>query len=239
MTPNPAGLGLYLDGMSPSQLLPMGWAECGFVPVTDRAMAVLASGNPVSPENSTPLLRPPLRGWIEWGCGAPSADFIKCLSLGGLALHLSTKAAYEMDGAHLMVLSLRAHYALAEQDASRIELALTEGVANAVMHGNLEMGSELRERFDSFRQFRTLLSERLGDPVLAGRAVEILARRSGSRLTVTVKDQGRGYDFAAELAKERPLTAKSGRGLSLIRAMSDGVSGTDLGRCLTMHWDLA
>ena len=94
---------------------------------------------------------------------------------------------------------------LPEDDVHQIGMAVREGVVNAVVHGN---------RYN------------------AQKMVSLTAEATADRLTITVQDQGEGFDpddIPDPLAEEN-LLRKSGRGLFLIRAFMDELRLERLGR---------
>src|SRR3954468_1550349 len=62
--------------------------------------------------------------------------------------------------------------------AARVTMALHEALTNAVIHGNLEVSSELKEHGDDW--FARAVSERCADPGYANRVVTIHASFDGS-----------------------------------------------------------
>jgi anti-sigma regulatory factor (Ser/Thr protein kinase) len=117
--------------------------------------------------------------------------------------------------------------ACCEARAGRLALALQEALTNSVLHGNLELSSDLKE--DGGSTFAEALAARAADPYFSGRVVEIEAHYDGDRCCWTLTDQGLGFDVQAALrrADEPPdveaLLRPSGRGLLMMRALLDEV----------------
>lgn len=90
-----------------------------------------------------------------------------------------------------------------------IKLALEEALVNAIKHGN-----------------------RL-DPRLS---VSVLVQSTDDSLTISVSDQGKGFDFrnVPDPTKEPHLSRPSGRGVFLIRNRMDKVEFQDNGSCVKM-----
>ena len=79
------------------------------------------------------------------------------------------------------------------------------------------------------------MRERLADPALAGRRIEVNVTDFGpDHLAIAVSDQGRGFDLDACLARGINTDAKSGRGLGLIRKACASVLAEDGGSTLVM-----
>lgn len=120
------------------------------------------------------------------------------------------------------------------RELMQIGVALTEALANSIIHGNLEVGSDLRaERSDVFYD---LIDERRTMEPYRGRVVDVVMRISQSVASFVIRDQGKGFDRAAlpdPLAPEN-LVKPSGRGILLMRTYSDTVSWNASGTEVTL-----
>ncbi|HMF19257.1 MAG TPA: hypothetical protein VKE98_18770, partial [Gemmataceae bacterium] len=79
-----------------------------------------------------------------------------------------------------------------ETRSRKLMVALQEALVNSVVHGNLELSSELKERGDS--SFAKALAERAADPGLAQRNVDIVVDYDGQRCRWLITDEGKGFD---------------------------------------------
>lgn len=115
--------------------------------------------------------------------------------------------------------------------------SLVEAITNAVVHGNLEIPSSLKEMPDN--AFGRMLAERCADPNFSDREVDIHIDDDGFRCTWTISDQGKGFDVDKHLAKidsdEPQLDLASGRGILMIRALTDGCHWENGGRTIHIH----
>lgn len=115
---------------------------------------------------------------------------------------------------------------------SHIVCALTEAITNAIVHGNLEISSDLKELRGG--AFARALAERSADPHYADRQVDIRTVYDGTQYIWTVTDQGPGFDFRAilnRLESDDPRIAlSSGRGILLMRAFLSEVNWCKGGR---------
>ncbi len=101
-----------------------------------------------------------------------------------------------VDGADELVLKSAEKAGFPEEDLHRISMAVREAVVNAVVHGN---------RYSAHKK------------------VHLQVSSAKDHITVTVGDEGNGFDLASlpdPLADEN-LLHQSGRGLLLIRAFVD------------------
>ncbi|HZZ81812.1 MAG TPA: response regulator [Gemmataceae bacterium] len=117
----------------------------------------------------------------------------------------------------------------------RIGTALHEALANALEHGNLELGSELREREDRTEYLR-LLEERRNRSPYHERRIRIHARFARNEVAFVIRDEGPGFDTSAlGNATDPPNIDKlSGRGIFLIRTFMDEVHFNAAGNEITM-----
>jgi len=89
---------------------------------------------------------------------------------------------------------------------------LHEALTNAVVHGNLELASDLKERDDD--TFARALAERTADPHFCERNVLIEVDHNEDRCCWTFTDEGRGFDYRCYLEREpdeESLWLSSGR----------------------------
>lgn len=153
----------------------------------------------------------------------------------GLFVAVTARKAVDVDLAFLFSQALANRLGLEPAKAETMASALQEAIANAVMHGSLEMSGMSRESLEAFVKFSETMEARLADPVHGGRPVELSARWTDAAIEVTIRDRGPGY-LPVDLA-ERPFREASGRGLTMIADLADGgVSFGERGRRLTMRF---
>src|SRR5262249_1196480 len=132
-----------------------------------------------------------------------------------------------------------------EEDLTRLQLcepsglvllgvALHEALTNAILHGNLELSSELREADE--KAYHRLGLERRAQPPSAERRVSVSPASSRGELTFVVRDDGLGFDPSQLPDPTDPanLGKVSGRGLLLIQTFMDRVAHNPKGNEITM-----
>jgi CheY-like chemotaxis protein len=121
-----------------------------------------------------------------------------------------------------------------EGDKIRVGVALEEALANALYHGNLEISSELKDQDD--RAFYALARERRELLPYRDRRIYVEARREASELSITIRDEGPGFDPTTLPDPTDPenLERAHGRGLLLIRTFMDNVTHNTRGNEITM-----
>ncbi|MCI0459167.1 MAG: ATP-binding protein [Gemmataceae bacterium] len=121
-----------------------------------------------------------------------------------------------------------------ENGLIRMAVALREALSNAILHGNLEVSSELRETND--RGYHDLIRQRQQEEPYDDRHVYIVARETDSEARYVIRDEGPGFDTGNLPDPTDPanLEKVSGRGLLLIRTFMDEVYHNPTGNEITM-----
>lgn len=109
--------------------------------------------------------------------------------------------------------------------AGKLLVALHEGLSNAIVHGNLELSSVLKDSGDD--SFAKALAERSADERLAKRAVDVHVECDADRCRWIITDEGNGFDVAAVLQRHQSddpeVLLASGRGILIMKAFLDEV----------------
>lgn len=117
-----------------------------------------------------------------------------------------------------------------------IELVLEEALANAVIHGNLEVPSHLKE--DDFESFNNLIATRISLEPYASRKTRVLYSFNRKSAVFVIKDEGAGFDWRRTIAQECDTEAGHGRGLLLMQALATEINFSDKGDEVTLTFDL-
>src|SRR5204862_6690749 len=121
-----------------------------------------------------------------------------------------------------------------ENGSIRVAVALREALCNAMLHGNLEVSSELREGDE--KGYYRLIDERRELEPYDDRHVHVHASETPSEARYIIRDEGPGFDLnrvpdPTDLAN---LERVSGRGLLLINTFMDEVTHNKKGNEITM-----
>ncbi|MBF0093981.1 MAG: ATP-binding protein [Alphaproteobacteria bacterium] len=154
---------------------------------------------------------------------------------GALYFWLTTATAFQVPTTARFCDGLVERGGVSRERRVDVELALQEAVANALVHGNLGLSSDMRDDFRQYERFCHLLEERLRDPDARHRRIEIAATWSGGVLEVSVTDQGQGYVQTDDPRKEAE-TGLPLHGLGIIHTIALSVESGDGGRRLTMRF---
>ena len=123
-----------------------------------------------------------------------------------------------------------------ESRANKLTVALHEALSNSIIHGNLELSSELKERGDS--SFAEALAARMADPVLSSRHLDLVVDYDGERCVWIITDQGQGFDVDRALARaatdDPEVLLASGRGILIMRSFLDDVRYEKGGRRIVL-----
>ncbi len=135
-------------------------------------------------------------------------------------LHLLSEARFNFR-------SLDEARALAAELASRAAhpgmavIGLTELLINAVEHGNLGIDYAAKSRLLQEGHWHEEVDRRLADPAYAHRQVGVDCRFSGHEATITIQDQGDGFEWQSflEMHPDRAFDLH-GRGIAIARQLS-------------------
>lgn len=124
-------------------------------------------------------------------------------------------------------------------DYQQYKMAFSETLVNAIEHGNLELQS-LRKGsdFSGDAAFADERRRRLADPAFGKRMVRVAFLYSRERFSLTVSDEGPGFDWRAystvnnslQDVNDRPF----GRGFLFIRLIIDEILFNDAGNSITL-----
>lgn len=116
----------------------------------------------------------------------------------------------------------------------RVSVALQEALVNAIHHGNLEVGSELREKDE--KHYYGLIEERRRHKPYSLRRVHVIAKESPAEAHYVIRDEGPGFNPAILPDPTDPANLERvyGRGLLLIRTFMDEVYHNESGNQITL-----
>lgn len=110
--------------------------------------------------------------------------------------------------------------ALACPNSDLVAIGLQELLINAVEHGNLEIDAALKQELLMAGRWRDEIEARLRDPEYSDRVVIVTFQRSERIISMTVQDEGAGFDHAGHLASSAPAEGYRGRGITMARDLS-------------------
>lgn len=102
----------------------------------------------------------------------------------------------------------------------RPELAvngLYELLLNAIEHGNLKLGYEAKNKALAEGAWDKEIARRMALPENAGKRVDVAFARNGSKIEITIRDQGDGFDARPYMEIE-PSRAMQGNGRGIAKA---------------------
>lgn len=121
-----------------------------------------------------------------------------------------------------------------ERERTRVGVALEECLLNAIIHGNLEVSSKLRDLDDG--SYDKLIALRVGKSPYKDRRVEVIARFSPEAAEFVIRDEGPGFDVSKLPDPTDPenIARAHGRGVLLMRTFMDEVEYNETGNQVTM-----
>jgi DNA-binding response OmpR family regulator len=117
----------------------------------------------------------------------------------------------------------------------QVAMALDEAILNAIVHGNLEVQSSLRE-IDGGKPYFELIAQRKSESPYKDRQVTVSLEADNAKATFVVRDEGPGFDVASLLSETdlENLEGFGGRGLLMIDAFMNEVRYNAIGNEITM-----
>jgi CheY-like chemotaxis protein/anti-sigma regulatory factor (Ser/Thr protein kinase) len=121
-----------------------------------------------------------------------------------------------------------------QTDRIRVGVALEEALLNAILHGNLELNSALRQQGDD--PYYRLADERRQQSPYRDRQVHFTYKLSRSEAVFAIRDEGPGFDpdTLPDPTDPTNLGQIGGRGLLLIRTFMDEVTFSKKGNQITL-----
>lgn len=128
---------------------------------------------------------------------------------------------------------------LASDELFSFRMALRELLINAIEHGNLEITFAEKTRAQADGTYYSMVQERQRSPDFAARRVHIEYFFSGGVFEAVIRDEGRGFDHRAALAR-KPETLfeeglSHGRGILIAKSEFDEMSYNDAGNEVTVR----
>lgn len=121
-----------------------------------------------------------------------------------------------------------------DRERTRVGVALEEAFLNAIIHGNLEVSSKLRDADDG--SYEKLIAVRMGQSPYRDRRVKVLAKFSQTEARFVIRDEGNGFDVSKLPDPTDPenMARAHGRGVLLIRTFMDDVRYNSKGNQVTL-----
>jgi anti-sigma regulatory factor (Ser/Thr protein kinase) len=122
-----------------------------------------------------------------------------------------------------------------EGERMQIAMALDEALMNAIVHGNLEVSSELRQTDDG-KPYTDMIHQRKQESPYRERRVLVHLHATNDTATFRIRDDGQGFDVSSLRDPTDPenLERAGGRGLLLINAFMDDVQHNATGNEITL-----
>ncbi len=111
------------------------------------------------------------------------------------------------------------------------QVAIGEAIINAILHGNLEIPSESLNIAKN--GFWSEVERRKNIPPYKDRKVHINVRMDRREFRVTIKDEGKGFDWR-NISQPSPLDKVYGRGLAVMKVAFDEVLWNEVGNEVTL-----
>lgn len=117
-----------------------------------------------------------------------------------------------------------------------VAMALTEAIANAMYHGNLNVSPQLKLEM-STAEFHAKISERKSSEEYKERKIRIRSHLTPTEVKYVISDDGEGFDHREALSASvtpADVDSHAGRGLFLLRSIMDEVVYNEKGNEVTL-----
>ncbi len=105
-------------------------------------------------------------------------------------------------------------------EPERVIMGLGDLLINAVEHGNLGITYEEKTQLQEEGRWEQEIRDRLAREPYASKYVEVEFEQTKDRIQITIRDQGRGFDWKPYLEFDSSLVfATHGRGIAMAKAM--------------------
>jgi len=121
-----------------------------------------------------------------------------------------------------------------ESERIQVGIAIEEALVNAYYHGNLEVGTELRE--SDHKAFYALARERTQESPYKDRRIHVRVQITREKAVITIRDEGLGFDPESlpDPTDAANLEKPGGRGVMLMQAFADEVIYNEKGNEVTL-----
>ncbi|MDX1975828.1 MAG: ATP-binding protein [Rickettsiales bacterium] len=134
------------------------------------------------------------------------------------SLSLTTRSCYNHKIAPIITKTVCSHFNIPQQYTIPITTCMHEALINSVVHGNLKIGGHFKNQ-KNFESYYQEVQDKLADPQLAAKYVNILLWYKSHRLILSISDEGQG----SPLLNYTPDFLPYGRGLILIQSLANKV----------------
>ncbi len=158
---------------------------------------------------------------------------------GCLRLAVTTRSAYRHQVVKAFVGAMAVRVDLSCELRERIHTAVQEAMINSVLHGNLAIGSGLRDSLEGLTTAHQAIETLLLSPQIARSMIRVEAIWNSSIVYILVRDSGAGFKRdQLPSSDERRKADHSGRGLAILDAFCDRMALLNGGATIKMGFRL-
>lgn len=161
-------------------------------------------------------------------------------SEGCLRLAVTTRSAYRHQVAKSFTAALAERFDMSGDLRDRVHTSVQEAIVNSVLHGNLAVGSSLRDSLEGLSTAHQAIENLLASPQIARSMIRVEAIWNWRMLYVLVSDSGPGFKRSEPSQSIVPPDAnqRSGRGLAILDVFCDRVCLRNGGSTIKMGFVL-
>jgi anti-sigma regulatory factor (Ser/Thr protein kinase) len=121
-------------------------------------------------------------------------------------------------------------------ELQKIRVGLCEMITNAIEHGNLEITGDEKFQYTSSGNYIDLLKSKIKSKLYIDRKVKIEIKIRKNRLTISIEDEGKGFDtsIVKEYCNLKDITKLHGRGIMITTLYFDSIHYNKKGNKVTI-----
>ena len=146
---------------------------------------------------------------------------------------VTAQSVYRHPVARIFARALQIRLDLSPEIHERVLTAVQETMINAMLHGNLGLGSGLRNDLKGLAASHSVIAARFASEHGARSLIRVQATWTRTRLRVIVRDSGDGFERDERLAAAR---LGSGRGLMILEALCDQIGIQRRGTVIALNF---
>ena len=148
-------------------------------------------------------------------------------------LTISNDLGLVSETAQRIASSARTFCRFSDREEFHIFISLVEAINNAIVHGNLEVDSQLRREGVLYE---STIEKRRNCAPFNERTVKLRCQYTAEQAIIEIENEGPGFDASSvpDPTLEENLEKPSGRGLLIMRSYFNDLSFNETGTCLRL-----
>jgi anti-sigma regulatory factor (Ser/Thr protein kinase) len=196
-----------------------------------------------SAQSLAEALAPPTTICVEADAIGRRSGPVHCMASGRrLILTMTARSVYRHPIARVFAGALQDRLNLSSDLHERVHTALQEAMMNAMLHGNLGLGSGLRDSLQALAALRETIEAHFASESTARSMIRVEATWTRAMLRVVVTDSGGGFTRNEPRSPDERLATSppgSGRGFMILETLCDHIDLRRGGSTIVLGFSLS